>query len=71
MTPPHFYIFCDYHPFEEHLALYLNSLYPRMIRTKLDSIWPAGSGEVDFLKLSVHFHSFASISPWRGAIPFL
>jgi hypothetical protein len=28
-------------------------------------------GEEDFFKFSVHFHSFAIISPWRGAIPFL
>jgi hypothetical protein len=38
--------------------------------TKFDSIWPAGSGEEGFSKFSVHFHSFAIISPWKRAIPF-
>jgi hypothetical protein len=33
----------------------LNSLYPRKICTKFDWIWPAGSGEEDFLKISVYF----------------
>jgi hypothetical protein len=38
--------FCDYFPFEEDLAIYLNNfLYPRIICTKFDWIWPAGSGE--------------------------
>jgi hypothetical protein len=46
----------------------LNSLHSRIICTKFDSIWPAGSGE-KFSKFSVHFHTFAIISPWRGAIP--
>jgi hypothetical protein len=31
----------------------------------------AGSEEEDFKKNSAHFHFFAIISPWRGAIPFL
>jgi hypothetical protein len=42
----------------------LNSLYPRIIWTKFDWIWPAGSGEEDFQKFSVYFYSFAIISPW-------
>jgi hypothetical protein len=36
-----------------------------------DSIWPAGSGEEDFSKFSVHFYYFAIISPWRWAIPYI
>jgi hypothetical protein len=28
-----------------------------------DLIWPAGSGEEDFYNFSVHFYSFAIISP--------
>jgi hypothetical protein len=49
--PTLFLHFCDYLPFEEDLALYLNnleSLSPRMICTKFDWNWPAGSGEEDF-----------------------
>jgi hypothetical protein len=49
-----------------------NFLHPRIICTKFDWIWPAGSGEDDFKNFSVYFHSFAIISPWRaGAIPFV
>jgi hypothetical protein len=36
-----------------------------------DSIWPACSGEEDLKKNSVHFYSFAIISPWRRDIPFV
>jgi hypothetical protein len=46
----------------------LNSLYPRIICTKFGSIWPAGYGEEDFEKFSVHFHSFAIISSWKKAL---
>jgi hypothetical protein len=59
----------DYLPFEEDLALYLNKLefpHPRIICTKFDRIWLAGSGE-DLKKISVYFYSFAIISPWRRA----
>jgi hypothetical protein len=49
----------------------LNSLHPRIICTKFDWIWPAGSEEEDLKKFSVYFYSFAIISPWRRAIPFI
>jgi hypothetical protein len=65
--------YCDYLQFEEYLALYLkklNFLYLRIIFTKFYWIWPAGSGEEDFRKLSVYFYSFAIISPWRRVDPF-
>jgi hypothetical protein len=48
----------------------LNPLHIRIICMKFDWIWPPGSGVEDFKKFSVHFHSFAIISPWRGDIPF-
>jgi hypothetical protein len=70
MTPPHF---CDYLPFEEELALSFNNLefpFPKVIYTKFDRNWPAGSGE-DFLKFSVYFNSFAFISSWRRVIPLI
>jgi hypothetical protein len=73
MTPFHFYIFVIISPLKRtwpFIWTYLNSLHPRIICTKFDSVWPTGSG-VDFSKFSVHFQSFAIISPWRGAIPFL
>jgi hypothetical protein len=47
--PTPFLHFCDYLPFEEDLALWpfiwrnLNFLYPRIICTKFDWIWLAGS----------------------------
>jgi hypothetical protein len=31
--------------FKKDLALYLNFLHPRIICTKFDWIWPAGSGK--------------------------
>jgi hypothetical protein len=71
--PPHFYIFCDYLPFEENQALIwtnLNSLHSRINCIKFDWIWLAGSGE-DLFLFSVYFYSFATISTWRGAIPFI
>jgi hypothetical protein len=49
----------------------LNSLHQRIICTKFDWSWLAGSGEQDFSKFSVYFYSFAVISPWRRAIPFI
>jgi hypothetical protein len=42
-----------------------------MICTKFDRKWPADSGEEDFFKISEYFYSFAIISPWRRAIPFI
>jgi hypothetical protein len=50
---------------------YLNSLHQRIICTKFDWFWPAGSGEEDSYKFSVYFYSFTIISPWKRAIPFL
>jgi hypothetical protein len=68
MTPPYFNIFVIISlPF---IWTNLNSLHPRIICTKFDWIWPAGSAE-DFKKISVYFYSFAIISPWRGTIPFV
>jgi hypothetical protein len=46
-------------------------LHPRIICTKFDWIWPAGSTEYDFKKFSVYFYSSAIISPWRREIPFI
>jgi hypothetical protein len=47
--PTPFLNFCDYLPFEEDLALYLNKLeflhFTRMICSIFDSFWLAGSGE--------------------------
>jgi hypothetical protein len=42
-----------------------------MICTKFDRNWLAGSGEKDFKKFSAYFYSFAIISPWRKAFPFI
>jgi hypothetical protein len=39
MTPPHFYIFCDYLPFLENLALYLNKLEFPSPKDNLYQVW--------------------------------
>jgi hypothetical protein len=39
MTPSHFYIFCDYLPFEEGLALYLNKLEFPSPKDSLYQVW--------------------------------
>jgi hypothetical protein len=60
MTPQHFYIFIIISPFKKtwpFIWTNLNFLYPRIICTKFDWIWPADSGE-DFWNFSVHFYSF-------------
>ena len=48
----------------------LNSLYPRMLCAKFGWNWPSGSGEEDFLVLSMYFRYFLIISPWKRAGPF-
>jgi hypothetical protein len=72
--PIPFLHFCDYLPMKRtwpFIWTNLNSLHPRIICTEFDWIWPAGFEEEDFKKFSVYFYSFAIISPWRRAIPFL
>jgi hypothetical protein len=73
MTLPHFYIFVIISPLKRTWPFFIwtnsNVLHPRIICTKCDWIWPAGSGE-DFKNFSVYFYSFAIISPWRRVIPF-
>jgi hypothetical protein len=57
--------FHDYLPFEEDLALYLNnSLYPRVICTKFDCNWLAGSGEEDFISIQTQMNmGFLIVAP--------
>jgi hypothetical protein len=74
MTSPNFDIFVISSPLKRIWSLIctnVNSLYPRIICTEFDGIWPAGSGEEDLRKKSVYFHSFAFISNRRGTIPFI
>jgi hypothetical protein len=71
-TPPHFCTFVIISPLMRtwpFIWTNYNSLYPRIICTKFDWTWPAGSGEDDFKKFSVYFYSFAIISPQRRANP--
>ena len=49
----------------------LNSLHPRIMCTKFDWIWPASAAEEDFKQFLAYFYSFAIISPWKRAIPFI
>jgi hypothetical protein len=54
MTPPYFYIFVIISPLKRTWSLIwtnLNSPYPRIICTKFDWIWPAGSGRDFFFKI--------------------
>jgi hypothetical protein len=49
--PPHFYIFVIISPLKRtwpFIWTNLNSLHPRIVCTKFDWIWPAGSEEEDF-----------------------
>jgi hypothetical protein len=76
IVPNPFLHFCDSLPFEEDLALYLNKLefplYPRIICTKFDCIWLAGSEEDFFFKILSAFLLFCYyLSPWRRAIAFI
>jgi hypothetical protein len=54
MTPPHF---CDYLPFEEDLALYLNNLESQLPKDDLYQVWLklvcSGSVEEDFFQYMV------------------
>ena len=49
----------------------LNPLYPRMNCAKFGWNWPSGSVEDDFSNLSMYFHYFVIISPWKSAGPFI
>jgi hypothetical protein len=61
---PHpIFTLCDYPPFEEGLALYLDK--PKLI--EIGQLH--GFGED--LKKSVYFNSFAIISRWRREIPLI
>ena len=41
----------------------LNPLYPRMYRAKFGWNWTSGSGEEDFLILSIYFRYFVIVPP--------
>jgi hypothetical protein len=75
MTSPHIDIFVIISPLKRTRPFNWtnwNFLHSRIICTKFDWFWPAGSGEEDFFFLfSVYFYSFAIISSWRGVIPFI
>ena len=53
------------------ICINLNSLYSRMLCAKFGSNWPSGSGEEDFLILSMYFRYFVIISPWKRAGPVI
>jgi hypothetical protein len=71
MILPHFCIFVIISPLKRTLPFImliwtnLDPLHPRIICTKFDWIWPAGSGE-DFYKLSVNIY-YLVIFPWIRA----
>ena len=49
----------------------LNSLHPRMHCAKFCWNRPSGSGEENFLILSMYFFYLVIISPWKGAGSFI
>ena len=49
----------------------LNPLHPRMLCAKFGWNWLSGSGEEDFLILSMYFRYFIIISPWKRAGSFI
>ena len=49
----------------------LNSLHPRMLCVKFGWNWLRGSGEEDFLILSMYFCCSLIISPWKRVGPFI
>mgnify|MGYP003692482891 CR=1 FL=1 len=49
----------------------LNSLHPRMLCAKFGWNCLSGSGEEDFLILSMYFRYFLIISPWKRTGPFI
>ena len=62
-----------FHPLKRawpYIGTNLNYLHPRIIYTRFDWFWPAGSEE-DFLKMSAYFYAFPIISHWKRVIPFL
>ena len=50
---------------EPFIWLNLNLLHPKMICEKFGWNWPSGSGEEDFLNLSMFFRNFIIISSWK------
>jgi hypothetical protein len=68
-----FLYFCDYLSVEEGLALYSNKLEFPLPKNNLYRVWLNLTRWFwrRLKKNSVHFYSFAVISPWREAIPFI
>jgi hypothetical protein len=61
-------------PFEGDLALYLNNLDFPLPKDDLYQVLlklACWFWRRRFLKIFVYFYSFAIISPWRKAIPFI
>jgi hypothetical protein len=68
------FAFCDYLPFEEDLALYLNNLESPLPKDHLYQVWlklASWFWRRRFFQISEYFYSFTIISPWRRAIPFI
>ena len=72
--PTPFLHFCNYLPFEEDLALYLNNLEFPLPKDDLCQVWlklACWFWRRRFLKIFNIFYSFVIISPWRREIPFI
>ena len=69
-----FSLFLNYPPWKRagpFIWKNLNPLYPRMLRAKFSWNWLSGPGEKDFIILSMYFHYFVIISPWKRAGSFI
>jgi hypothetical protein len=72
MTPPYFYIFAIISPLKwtwPFICTNLNPLHPRIVCTKFDSIFPAGSGEKRFLKIFSAFSLLRYYLPLQRGYP--
>ena len=65
----YFWIICSWKRVGLFIWTNLNPLHPKMLCTKIGWNWPSGSGRKDFLILSMYFHYFVIISPWKRAGP--
>ena len=70
-----FSLFCNCLPLKKGGALHLHKLESPSPMDALYQVffrnWPSGSGEENFKILSMYFHYFVIISPWKRPGPFI
>ena len=63
-------IICPWKRAGPFLWTIVNPLHPKLLCAQFGWNWPIGSGEEDFLILSMYFRYLVIISPWEKAGPF-